>query len=675
MKTLMLILGLVLAWGVTQAQTAGCSVLGQKPETAFPVCGSSVFKQTSVPICTNGPVAVPSCSIGGADYADKNPFWYKFTCFQSGSLDFLIKPNNPGDDYDWQLYDVTGKNSEAVYTDPSLIVAGNWAGTYGSTGATPNGVTYTQCASDPADQKPSFARAPKLIQGHHYLLLVSHFTDTQSGYSLSFSGGTAVITDTTAPHLAAAVAGCDRRTISVRLNKKMQCGTLAPDGSDFVLSPAAAQVTGAASTDCSSGFDMDSLTLTLDSPLAPGDYQLIIRNGSDQNTLLDNCNNGIPASESVGFSVHPPMPTPMDSIAPIGCAPGTIQVDFAGAMRCGSIASDGSDFVITGPVPVTVTGAKGVSCTNGLTQAVSVTLSAPLVHGGVYTLSLVKGSDGNTILSGCDVATPASSLRFTASDTVSAAITTDIAYSCNVATVKLGNPGGGGIDTWSWWTGTGDSSGNQAFSYVDTTFDVQTVHLMVSNGVCTDTQTTAIPLDTGYLVGAVFEEPQFVCPNDLVNFLDQSRGDIQTWRWSFGNGNTSFMQTPPAQQYPAVVRSLDFQVKLFVTNTRGCQDTAIQILRVINNCMILVPTAFTPNGDGMNDYLYPLNAYKAENLEFRIYNRYGQLMFETRDWTRKWDGRFHGKPQPTGSYVWMLSYINTDTHEKVFKKGATLLIR
>jgi gliding motility-associated-like protein len=99
------------------------------------------------------------------------------------------------------------------------------------------------------------------------------------------------------------------------------------------------------------------------------------------------------------------------------------------------------------------------------------------------------------------------------------------------------------------------------------------------------------------------------------------------------------------------------------------------MLKVINNCFIAVPTAFTPNGDGMNDYLYPLNAYKARDLDFKVFNRYGQLVFETKDWTHKWDGTFHGVPQPMGSYVWELSYIDTDTGKKVFKKGATLLIR
>jgi gliding motility-associated-like protein len=88
-----------------------------------------------------------------------------------------------------------------------------------------------------------------------------------------------------------------------------------------------------------------------------------------------------------------------------------------------------------------------------------------------------------------------------------------------------------------------------------------------------------------------------------------------------------------------------------------------------------VPSGFTPNGDGFNDYLYPLNAYKATKLEFRIFNRYGQLVFETKDWTKKWDGTINGRPQDTGTFVWMLQYTDIDSGKEYFLKGTTVLIR
>jgi hypothetical protein len=134
------------------------------------------------------------------------------------------------------LFDITGHNPNDVFTDASLVVTGNWSGTYGLTGARKGGSVAIQCASYPPDKITTFSSMPTLIKGHHYLLLVSHYTQTQSGYSLAFGGGTAVITDLKPPHLQSASVHCDMKSITVVLNKPMQCNSLASGGSDFIIS-------------------------------------------------------------------------------------------------------------------------------------------------------------------------------------------------------------------------------------------------------------------------------------------------------------------------------------------------------------------------------------------------------------------------------------------------------
>ncbi len=114
---------------------------------------------------------------------------------------------------------------------------------------------------------------------------------------------------------------------------------------------------------------------------------------------------------------------------------------------------------------------------------------------------------------------------------------------------------------------------------------------------------------------------------------------------------------------------------LVVQNDINCFDTAQVKIKVLYNCYIAVPTAFTHNGDGLNDYLYPLNAYKADNLEFKIFNRYGQMVFETKNWMHKWNGKINGTPQASGVYVWFLRYTEHDTGKAIFLKGTSVLIR
>ena len=237
------------------ADSQTCTTAGQTPSTAFPVCGTTTFQQTTVPICYTHDLFVPGCGSGSADYQDKNPFWYKFTCYTSGTLGFLITPNNLGDDYDWQLYDITGRNPDDVFTVNSIVVIGNWSGSYGLTGASASGVNYTQCASRPQDDEPRFSIMPQLQAGHTYLLLVSHYTDSQSGYALSFGGGTAVITDPSIPGFRTVEANCGGDVIRLGLRKKIKCSSIASNGSDFFITPAVANATASTGLGCNAGFD------------------------------------------------------------------------------------------------------------------------------------------------------------------------------------------------------------------------------------------------------------------------------------------------------------------------------------------------------------------------------------------------------------------------------------
>lgn len=647
-----------------------CTTLGQTPSTAFPVCGSSAFSQANVPICGVTPVPVPGC---GAGYSDTNPFWYKFTCFTAGTLAFLITPNDLGDDYDWMLYDITGRDPNEVYTNTSLIVTGNWAGTYGLTGASASGVNGIQCGSIPGDNKPTFAKMPTLTEGHTYLLLISHFTPSQSGYKLSFGGGTAVITDPKLPALQSATAACGGTILRVKLNKKMKCNSLAANGSDFTLTPAAGNITSATGIGCNSSFDMDSVVLTVSNIIAPGTYTISMKKGGDGNTLKDNCDREIPEGESLPVVVYPIMPTPMDSIKPVSCEPDELQLVFRNLIRCSSIAANGSDFVING-LPVGIKGASG-TCSNGLTSIIKIQLTAPIQTAGSWNIQLVRGSDGNTIIDECGMETPAgANLNFIAYDTVNAGFTYNILWGCKRDTVAFFHPGANSVNQWSWNFDNIGSSQQQNPVFIFPTFGSKKVTLAVNNGMCADSAEAIVLLDNA--MDARFGAPEILCPEDPAVFTDSSLGKIISWNWTFGNGNTSLQQKPEPQRYARpVARTKMYTAQLIIENDKNCFDTATRQVEVVTSCYITVPNAFSPNGDNNNDNLYPLNAFKATNLEFRVYNRYGQIVFETKDWRKRWDGTLNGQKQPSGIYVWTLSFIHSDTKEKIFQKGTTALIR
>jgi gliding motility-associated-like protein len=649
-----------------------CAALGQNPSTAFPVCGTSVFAQTTVPFCGGRSIPAPGCPRG--PFSDKNPFWYKFTCFTAGTLAFAITPNTP-EDYDWQLFDITGRNPDDVYTDVNLIVAFNWSAEFGVTGTDASGRNLRECDGPGV---PLMSAMPNLVAGHEYILLISHFTDTPNGYGLSFGGGTASITDPKEPHLESARAICDGTQAVVKLNKRMKCNSLSANGSEFTLSPPLANVINAVGYGCNSGFDMDSVILTLDNPLPPGPYTITIKNGNDGNTLMDNCDRTIPVGESVGVVVYPVFPTPMDSLSKILCAPDELQLVFRKNIRCSSIASDGSDFrvnLISGTAPVTVAGASGNCNADGLSTIIKIKLSAPIQTKGVYQIQLQTGSDGNTIIDECGQETPAgATINFSTKDTVNADFTYSIRFGCKRDTVDYFHDGRNEVDFWKWNFDNSRTSSLQNPSIVYTTFGQKMAQLIVSNGVCKDSSAIqTIFLDNE--LKAKFEASAVVCPGDFAVFKDTSIGKILQWNWDFGNGSTSNLQQPPPQVYPYSNAIRDVPVRLIVTNNLNCNDTAVQIIKVVGNCYIAVPNAFTPNGDGFNDFLYPTNAYKAKDLQFKVFNRFGQLIFYTTNWTQKWDGTFKGQGADPATYVWILQYTNSDTGKRVEQRGSTILIR
>lgn len=226
-----------------------------------------------------------------------------------------------------------------------------------------------------------------------------------------------------------------------------------------------------------------------------------------------------------------------------------------------------------------------------------------------------------------------------------------------------------------WTPSTGLSSTNTISTR--TTPDkttLYTVKVTDSYG-CSDTAQVEVKVVNTTQVKAVIAAPAYLCrPYDSLSFSSGSLGDITTWSWNFGNGQTSSASKPPAQYYSIPAAQNSFVARLAVMDTTGCTDTAYHFITAVDNCYIAVPSAFTPNNDGKNDFLYPLNAYKATNLSFRVYNRTGQVVFETKDWTKKWDGKIGGVEQTTGVYVWMLDYTDP-AGRKVALRGTTVLIR
>lgn len=154
----------------------------------------------------------------------------------------------------------------------------------------------------------------------------------------------------------------------------------------------------------------------------------------------------------------------------------------------------------------------------------------------------------------------------------------------------------------------------------------------------------------------------------LSGSAQSSAGGLQyTWTPPDGLDDPALL-TPVASPLATTVYYLS------ATDANGCAATDSLRLDVTNIFEVLLPNAFSPNKDGVNDGFGIVRSRGLkELLEFRVYNRWGQLIFETNDFTARWDGNFKGVPQELGVYVFYIKALTFLDNEYVQQGNITLI--
>lgn len=162
-----------------------------------------------------------------------------------------------------------------------------------------------------------------------------------------------------------------------------------------------------------------------------------------------------------------------------------------------------------------------------------------------------------------------------------------------------------------------------------------------------------------------------VAPGVQVPLLAVSPGISYRWTPSIGLSNPD-IPNPVLTAGTGIGAEMMYQVT--ATNADGCKGEGFVKIRIHKGPAIYVPTAFTPNGDGRNDRFTPHPVGIREYRYFRVFNRWGQVIFSTRQLNQGWDGTFNGQLQPAGTYVWMIEGV-TANNERISQKGTLTLIR
>ncbi len=150
------------------------------------------------------------------------------------------------------------------------------------------------------------------------------------------------------------------------------------------------------------------------------------------------------------------------------------------------------------------------------------------------------------------------------------------------------------------------------------------------------------------------------------------------------SGGTQYLWTPgtylsnrninnPVGVYNANLDSIRYVLR--VQTDEGCTGYDSILVRIFKTVpSIFIPTGFTPNNDGLNDVLKPILAGMSKFNYFRVYNRWGEMMYSTSKEGEGWNGLYKGVKQPSGTYVYMAEAVDY-TGKRVFVKNTVVLIR
>ena len=158
-----------------------------------------------------------------------------------------------------------------------------------------------------------------------------------------------------------------------------------------------------------------------------------------------------------------------------------------------------------------------------------------------------------------------------------------------------------------------------------------------------------------------------------VIFTNNS-SNANIFEWDFNGEDVSIDENP---SHTFGTSGNQVNITLIASNEGGCADTAYLTLEVVEDLLFFVPNAFTPDGDKFNQTFSPVftTGYDARTYNFQVYNRWGELIFESNDPEIGWDGSYQNKLAQQGTYIWKLSFKSSSSDLKISKSGTLQLLK
>ncbi len=161
----------------------------------------------------------------------------------------------------------------------------------------------------------------------------------------------------------------------------------------------------------------------------------------------------------------------------------------------------------------------------------------------------------------------------------------------------------------------------------------------------------------------------------IVQFDNKTTGAV-SYSWNFGDYSPLSNEVNPSHEFD-ISKTRNYNVWLVATSEYGCVDSTKVPIRVFQELIYFIPNAFTPNNDGLNQTFQPIFAtgFDPSKFNLKVYNRWGEVLFESYNHAVGWDGTYGGKIVPEGVYGYIIEFGLDHSQEKKVITGSFSLLR
>jgi gliding motility-associated-like protein len=254
----------------------------------------------------------------------------------------------------------------------------------------------------------------------------------------------------------------------------------------------------------------------------------------------------------------------------------------------------------------------------------------------------------------------------------------DATFGCAPLTVNLLNTSVGTIasSTWNFGNGSVSTSNNASYTYTQGgCYGISLTVMSPTGCLATTSIDSLVCVVTGPSAGFAATTTDIDYFTGQLELVNTSQGAITNYMWSFGDGSPNSTLENPIHYYPE--ETVDsYIVSLMVTDTNGCTDTVTHLFWLNEMLNVYVPNAITVTNDGLNEVFLPVfsNVDAVKDYDLWIYNRWGQLVFETDEIAEGWNGRYKdNKDVQLGVYTWKIRYVDNLGVAKTIVGHVTIL--